>query len=211
MSEQEMSLFCNEHGISDYTICEDSDGFYIDVAGSVNLSYHGLSSIPVRFGYVSGFFDCTSNSLRTLVGCPKYVGNFFDCSYNELVSLKGCPKYVGGIFNCYNNYLTSLVYSPKEVLGSFNCSNNRMTSLEGCPKTIGDSFFCSRNRLTSLLHSPVSDGKMIISYDNTSLNTECYNHLFELGYDIGSIGCNDYNIDLVSLRRQWVLKGIINE
>ena len=46
------------------------------------------SSIPVRFGIVRGDFDCSSNRLLNLEGCPVAVGGNYNCSSNKLFSLK---------------------------------------------------------------------------------------------------------------------------
>ena len=62
-----------------------------------------LTTIPVKFGKVSGRFWCSNNKLTSLEGCPVEVGGWFDCSKNKLISLKGAPKEVGGWFDCTNN------------------------------------------------------------------------------------------------------------
>jgi hypothetical protein len=116
-----------------------------------------------------------------------YVSGNFVCIGNELTSLVGCPVEVGGNFVCINS-LTSLEGGPKEVGGHFNCSYNKLTTLEGCPELVCGNFVCINNLLSDL----------------------DYQHLFELGYNIDNIITED-SIDLVGLRRQWVLNGIINE
>jgi hypothetical protein len=109
-------------GMKSYIINDDGS---IDVEGDVDLSYAGLTKLPIYFNYVSG--------------------NFY-CQWNELTSLEGCPKVVGGNFYCSVNQLTSLEYAPKKVVGSFYCSYNKLTSLVG-PKEVGGDFICYDNPL----------------------------------------------------------------
>jgi len=130
------------YNIKDYTF---NDDLSIDVNGNVDLSYRGLTKIPIVFRNVSGYFLCYSNNLTSLEGCPETVGGSFHCSYNKLTSLEGSPKKVGGDFNCVFNNLTSLEGCPETVGGDFLCRNNKLKSLEGCPETIGGDFDCRRS------------------------------------------------------------------
>ena len=54
----------------------------VDVDGNVNMIEMQLTEIPVKFGEVSGWFDC---------------------SHNNITTLKNCPDSIGGMFNCFNN------------------------------------------------------------------------------------------------------------
>ena len=75
MSEQEIHDICEKYDITNYTINPDGS---IDVDGNVNLSYMGLTKIPIKFNKVSGYFDCSYNFITSLEGCPReVVGNFF--------------------------------------------------------------------------------------------------------------------------------------
>ena len=73
------------------------------------------------------------------------VTGFFDCSNNSLTSLEGSPIIVGGFFYCYNNNLTSLEGAPATFNGWFNCSFNSLTSLEGAPKVVNGKFAINDN------------------------------------------------------------------
>jgi hypothetical protein len=97
----------------------------VNVKGDVDIHNKNLTKIPVQFGYVSGYFDCSYNQLTSLSGSPKEVGGDFNCIYNQLTSLSGAPREVGGGFNCIYNQLTSLSGSPEEVGGNFYCWNNK--------------------------------------------------------------------------------------
>ena len=118
----------------------------VDIDGSFDCSEQGLTDFKgVRFGTVSGYFDCDGNRLTSLVGSPESVGGDFFCSYNQLSSLDGAPESVEGYFYCYSNQLTSLVGAPVEVGGHFICSYNQLISLEGAPESIGGNIYCSEN------------------------------------------------------------------
>jgi len=93
----------------------NSDGS-VDVDGwvSLGLEHLNLNEIPVKFGKVSGSFDCAQNNLTTLKNVPVWVGGWFDCSSNNLTSLEGCPDYVEGSFYCGRNNLKNYFKNIKE-------------------------------------------------------------------------------------------------
>ena len=138
---------CSKYKITNYTINGDGS---IDVDGDVDIRNHGLKTLPLKFGKVTGEFDCSANILSSLVGCPREVGGDFFCNSNQLTSLIGCPDKVGGDFYCGYNQLTSLEHCPTEIGGEFNCSGNKLTSLKWCPSKVGGEFDCGNNKLTSL-------------------------------------------------------------
>jgi hypothetical protein len=110
MNKEKIMEFCKAHIIKDYSINEDDNGFYVDVYGSVYLSFKRLKSIPIRFGKVTHDFDCSGNKLTSLEGSPSSVGGSFLCSYNDLTSLEFCPSKVGGSFYCSGNDLSDNSY-----------------------------------------------------------------------------------------------------
>ncbi len=81
----------------------------VNVTGDVNLHGQKLQRLPVQFGTVGRFFDCSSNQLTSLEDAPSTVGEDFNCNNNRLTSLEDAPSTVGGYFLCRNNRLTSLV------------------------------------------------------------------------------------------------------
>jgi hypothetical protein len=118
----------------------------VDVDGEFYCQDQNLTDFKgVRFGEVSGFFDCSRNSLTSLDGAPQKVGGGFRCYSNKLTSLEGAPQTVGGDFICHSNKLVSLKGSPQIVTGSFYCSSNQLTSLDGAPPMVSGTFFCSGN------------------------------------------------------------------
>lgn len=102
MSDKEIHKICKKYKIKNYTI---SDGV-VDVDGYVDFFGNRLSKLPLKFGVVKYWFNCSFNKLTSLEGAPREVGGYFDCSFNQLTSLKGAPLKVSR-FCCSNN--------PKEL------------------------------------------------------------------------------------------------
>ena len=72
-----------------------------------------LDKLPLYFGKVNGYFDC---------------------SFNQLTNLKGSPKQVDGFFKCNSNSLTTLLDGPEKVTGAYFCDNNDLKDVAGFPK-----------------------------------------------------------------------------
>ena len=109
----------------------------VDVVGTFKCSNEGLDNFKgVKFGKVSGDFDCSGNQLTSLEGAPQEVRVDFNCYDNKLTSLEGAPQKVGGHFVCDYNQLTSLEGAPQQIRWSFSCEENQLTSLEGAPQTV---------------------------------------------------------------------------
>ena len=142
----EIDAICKEYGITNYTINQDGS---VDVNEPVVLNDMGLRKLPLKFGKVTGSFECEKNKLTSLRGSPKEVGGDFYCSFNQLITLEGAPIKVGDSFCCDNNQLVTLKGSPNSVGEDFDCSNNNLISLDGAPKEV-DFFYCSNNNLISL-------------------------------------------------------------
>ena len=119
----------------------------VDVNGDIAIWSDDLidKKFPIKFGYVSGNFNCSNINVKTLEGCPIEVGRDFNCHSNELTSLEGCTQKVGGGFYCGHNQLISLEGCPQEVRGYFSCTYNKLTSLEGCPQEVRGNFYCYDN------------------------------------------------------------------
>ncbi len=141
------------------------DDGIIDVDGSINhtLVERLWTRFPVKFGTVTGNFDCRSTMLKTLHGAPDVVKGSFNCTDNELSSLLWCPREVGGSFLCSNNWLTSLQHGPSEVGDMYTCSYNKLTNLIGAPNQVRD-FNCHMNPLTSLKGMPKKILDTLICY-----------------------------------------------
>ncbi len=92
----------------------------VDVNGGFCCGSQHLSDFKgVRFGKVSGYFDCSWNKLTSLEGAPLEVEGSFACSGNGLTSLKGAPEEVKEHFECENNPLQTLVGAPQKIGGHF--------------------------------------------------------------------------------------------
>ena len=152
-SREDIDSICKKFGIKNYTINEDST---IDVDGNVNLYDKGLTKLPLKFGKVSGYFDCSDNQLKSLEGDPLSVGGHFSCGDNQLTSLSGAPLSVGRDFSCFNNQLKSLEGSPLSVGSDFNCSYNKLKSLSGISGRISGGIYCQNNQLRDV--KGVKDG-----------------------------------------------------
>jgi hypothetical protein len=127
MDRRQVEQWLANYRITNYIINKD---LTVDVDGNVAIAVCQLQEIPVKFGKVTGMFDCSNNILTTLKNCPDYTGSTFVCLSNKLTSLQGCPSYVGGNFSCSRNF--------------------NLTSLQGCPKYVGHDFYCYYNKLTSV-------------------------------------------------------------
>jgi hypothetical protein len=180
-----IGITCKRYGIQNWKLNPQTK--LVDVEGDVYLFRKELKTIPVKFGKVTGYFNCGYNQLTSLQGAPESVGGDFNCYNNKLTSLEGAPQSVGGDFCCDSNQLTSLEGGPQSVGGNFNCYNNKLTSLQGCPQSVGGGFYCSDNQITSLEGGPQSVGGNFYCYNNqlTSLqggpqsvggNFYCYNN-----------------------------------
>lgn len=122
----------------------------VDVEDDVNLHNKELTHIPVQFGRIKGYFDCSNNEIKSLDGCPKVVEHDFYCTDNYLSSLENGPKSVGGRYDCSRNKLTSLEGAPNKVAGYFKCENNKLATLRGAPHEIGTVFSCYGNPIKEL-------------------------------------------------------------
>jgi hypothetical protein len=139
----------------------------VDIEGDCELKLgKKVNQLPVKFGEVSGNFDCNDNQLTSLVGAPQSVGGYFGCYNNQLTSLEGAPQSVGGDFYCGDNQLTSLVGAPQSVGGGFSCHSNQLTSLEGVPQSVGGDFYCSWSPTLPLLRTVVAKKVVIYKGNN---------------------------------------------
>lgn len=131
----------------------DAQTHMVNVHGDVAAKQQ-MKEFPVKFGHVTGNFDCSWNNLITLAGAPHIVDGEFKCNNMQLTSLKHAPTKVGGSFNCGNNQIRSLADAPAQVGGDYICSGNQLTSLQGCPSTITGGFYCRWNFLNNLEGAP---------------------------------------------------------
>jgi hypothetical protein len=179
--------FLDSHRIKNYTIRPDST---VDVTSNVDLTRFKGTSLPVQFGKVSGYFDCSNTQIISLEGAPQSVGSDFYCHNTKITSLEGAPQSVGGNFSCHNTPITSLEGAPQSVGGNFYCHNTKITSLEGAPQSVGGNFSCCSTKITSLEGAPQSVGGNFYC-DNTLLRGLLrlldIQGLKRIGFDLGPI------------------------
>jgi hypothetical protein len=145
-SNSQIDTICKKYNIVNYTINSDNS---VDVDGYVNLYDEKLTSIPLNFNIVNGYFYCGNNHLTSLKGCPVRVGNYFSCHSNELTSLQYSPQFVeNGSFYCDYNKIESLQYCTELIRDYFSCDNNKLTSLEHHPTVYGE-FSCWNNQINT--------------------------------------------------------------
>jgi hypothetical protein len=139
--EIQLIVFLEKCTIGKWTINKKTG--LVDIEGNFDCAKKKLKDFKgVRFGVVTGDFNCDDNKLTSLEGAPKKVDGGFNCSDNNLTSLKGAPQEVGRDFHCHSNNLTSLVGAPQVVKGDFYCHSNNLTSLVGAPQKVGGDFNC---------------------------------------------------------------------
>ena len=145
------------------------------IEGNLDLSNLKLTKLPdLSHVIVKGNFDCHSNNLISLDGCPKEVGGTFDCSRNSIVSMEGAPERVAGDFICTRNKIKSLEGGPRYVGGNFICSINLLKNLMGAPAYVGGNFNCSANQLQSLTDCPIHvEGNFDCSHNRLQSLTDC--------------------------------------
>lgn len=151
----------------------------VDVNGNFRCKKWGIKNFQgVKFGHVTGYFDCSGNQITSLKGAPQTIDGYFNCDDNNLVTLEGAPNKSGGlsfknnklesligspqevaVFNCSGNNLKSLKGGPERVSGEYICTDNQLTSLEGAPRTTGGIFNCNNNKLKTLKGGPVATGR----------------------------------------------------
>lgn len=174
-TEKEVENWLIKHNISHYTINKD---LTVDIDGDVDLSYKSIGKLPIKFGKVTGIFNCYCCDLIMLSGMPDSVGQDFICSGNFLYSLQGCPQKVLGNFIATGNSLINLKGCPQTVKGNFICNFNEIKTLEGGPQEVGGDFNCEFNKLTSLVGYPLKvEGNFILS-NNSIESAKDFNCLF---------------------------------
>ena len=153
-----------------------------------------MDELPLTFRYVTGHFDCRSNNLTSLKGCPLEVGKSFYCDNNRLTSLEFCPTKVGRGFFCSDNKLTRLEGCPKHIPEHFNCSNNNISTLLGSPSYIGSTFYCYDNSLPESLIKCGIKPEIIIKYQDE----------YQIWYSSGELNKNRLDIMINDFKMGYI-------
>lgn len=163
-----ITYMCHKLGIKKFKVRQDGK---VDVGGNVCIHGKKLKQIPIKFGNVSGHFECQNNYLRNLENCPDFVGGDFECSGNYIETLEFLPKRINGGFFCKNNRLKSIDNLEKcNVGGDIYLRNNFLNSLKGSPRRVFGHFDVSGNHIESLEHCPESISGDLMIYDNLISN-----------------------------------------
>ena len=147
----------------------------INVTGSVKLTQpikvvQNLLGSKIKFGRVSGHFDCSNLIESDMVGLPHEIGGNFDCSNSGIISLSGSPINIGGDFNCSGNRL------PRNISDG--------------PVCIGGDLICVDNEI-GIVDNPITckiGGKFLSSIglfdieSDISLNTKASDHQYPPTY-----------------------------
>lgn len=153
--------------IKKYTIRKDG---FADVHEDVDLSYSGFDYLPIKFGIVTGDFQCNNcHKLVSLEGAPQEIikGEFRASECPLITNLEHSPTRVDSHFNISRcSGLTSLKGAPKKIGGNFNCAYaHKLTSLNGGPEEVGGNVLLDETALKSLDFLPKKiDGRL--SLDN---------------------------------------------
>jgi len=119
-----------------------------------------LSQLPVQFGRVTGYFDCSHCKLKTLSGAPVHVGGSFMCDHNLLKNLHHAPVHVGGSFMCAHNPLQSLTGAPDHVGDTFVITySSHLPLLRVLVAHMGVSLEQGPTPLKAILNDPAHVGK----------------------------------------------------
>ena len=100
----------------------------VDVVGNFDCKDQNLTDFKgVRFGSVSGHFNCSNNQLTSLEEAPKSVGLGFNCANNNLTSLEGAPQKLEytSFLHCSDNPI-----SEKSIKGVLRRMSKKAISLE---------------------------------------------------------------------------------
>jgi hypothetical protein len=86
--------------------------------GDIDLSYRMLKRLPDDLpDEVQGYFNCSYNPIKSLVGCPRIINGNFYARSTCIKTLEGGPRVVTGDYICSYNELDSLDGLPDEILG----------------------------------------------------------------------------------------------
>jgi hypothetical protein len=161
----------DKYGIKNYTINFDGT---IDVDGNVYLAHKALKIIPLKFGKVTGSFNCHTNKLKTLEGSPYYVGGSFNCSMNNLSDLIGSPGEVGGDFDCSHNNLKSINGMSLEIGKDFSCSRNRELKKLDSISNIEGTIYCDDHLDVSEFKGYSKGIRKVFKYKDLDINELFY-------------------------------------
>lgn len=173
-NENEIEAIIREYWIliDNYTCNDDKS---INVDGNVrfpkNMDF--LTEIPLKFNKVSGDFDCSGLSLKTLKNSPIEVTGNFNCTFNPLSTLEYAPKKIGKTF-AFDNTIKSL------YIGDQSCDFNEVELFfrTNDPELVGLPDIISKNAIYLPIILKYQKYYEIWNQDK-SLNEDNFNGLIE--------------------------------
>ena len=117
---EQIANWLNMQKITIYYIRPD---LTVDVHDSVILQRQGLTKLPVKFGKVTGCFDCSGNSLNSFVNFPTIINGDLIFAHNCITSIEHFPQYIAG--NVYGVYTNKLTDSDVKKLENMSISMRR--------------------------------------------------------------------------------------
>lgn len=101
------------------------DDLTVDVHQDVSIYNLRLSSLPVQFGRINGYFECSHNNLYSLKGAPREVNGDACFNYNCLTSIEYCPSIVHKDLMLRDNPILNidLIELPSYVNGNIYLGN----------------------------------------------------------------------------------------
>lgn len=167
----------------------------VDVDGNVVFSDDEYTSIPNKFGRVTGTFNISGTKIKSLENSPYWVGGDFDCSSCEslknlkggptqvcgdllcdgtwLSSLEGSPRIIGGKMEVYDTEIKNFKGGPNEIGGDILAWSCKITSLEGLPENFNGKVDVSRNHLSTLKGLPKFVSSLLVPYNSLTKLDGC--------------------------------------
>ena len=94
LKKSKIKEICKKYEIKNYTINGDT----IDVNGDVSLNGKQLTKLPLKFGTVTGHFDCTYNNLTSKLQCALIDASEFLTDFGDFKIPKNKHKKIRRIF-----------------------------------------------------------------------------------------------------------------
>ena len=91
MLTEEQKEWLRYYVVTEYT--ENRDGS-VDIPDNISIDCQYLTTIPVKFRHVHGYFDCSNNQLTTLENAPDRIGGAIYCYGNPLIPTKELFAYL---------------------------------------------------------------------------------------------------------------------
>lgn len=128
-TREEVANILYDYRIYSYII---NDDLTVNINGNISLANYKFSHFPVKFGTVSGNFNCSDNSsLLSLEGAPTSLTGSFICTYcPNITALEGIGEVLSGAKGLL--YFT-WEYIDKGGLGFLQTEASRLAEISTAP------------------------------------------------------------------------------